>query len=369
MIILSVHAILVDNKNVEAPANVVRDNILKNTTQDLLYIRHFMKWEKRSEVLLYRRGKIVYKKHLFVFRYFNSLRYVSEIISSFLFIIFHTKWKITYVWFNPLNAFIWYLLNIIGKTKKNIFYTPDYSPIRFNNKLLNYIYHNIDKLCVFWSDEVWNVSSEIYKIREKMGLKKEKNIFIPNMPWFLKSTKKTNQYSIITSGLIENQLDYFNFIDAIKILKKDFPNIIFYIAWEWSYKQKIKDYVSQTQMTKHVILLWSLEYHDYIKLLSTCSIGLALYNGNFWFNIYWDSMKCREFTCFGIPIITTRLHSTAWEIEKSWAWIIVRTEKEWEDYINAIQKIFENYRYYEIRSYELWNKYHNYYLSKILELC
>lgn len=371
MIILVTHATCINWKIWEAPTNVVRENLLKYSNKPILNIRHFIYWEEKSQYFLYNTdGNIESQWKLYVLSKYSVLRYITEIVSTFFFILFFAKSKdITYIWFNPLNSFVGYLLKKVRKIKKNIFYTPDYSPKRFNNKTLNSIYHKIDKICVFWSDEVWNVSHRIFEVREKMGLDVSKNIFIPNMPGLLISDEnKQNDFSLITAWNLRWQLDYLWIINSISDLKIDYPKICFYIAWDWPLRWELEEYIKNKGLTTNVILLGRLEYQEYLSFLEKCSIWIALYNWTFGFNYYWDSMKCREFTCYGMPIITTKYHSTAEEIDKNNAGIIVWTDEEWETYTESIRKIFENYSIYSQNSKKLWELYHQYYIDKIKEL-
>ncbi len=371
MIILVTHATCINWKIWEAPANVVRENLLKYTEKDILYIRHFINWEMKSQFFWYNNKWEIFKKwNLHMISKFSIIRYITEILSTFFYILFFTKSKtITYVWFNPLNSFVWLALRKLRRIQKNICYTPDYSPERFKNKILNKIYHWIDRICVFWSDEVWNVSKRIFDVRKRMWLDISKNIFIPNMPGIVSENNlDTNNFKMITAGNLRWQLDYLWLIDAIAILKLKYKDICFYIAWEGWLRAKIEERIKLKNLEKNVILLGRLDYKDYLFFLKDCSIWIALYNWTFAFNNYWDSMKCREFTCFWMPIITTKFHSTAEEIESNKAWIIVWTDKEWENYVVAFEEIFDNFSAFSKNSKKLWEKYHQYYIDKIKEL-
>jgi len=69
-------------------------------------------------------------------------------------------------------------------------------------------------------------------------------------------------------------------------------------------------------------------------------VGAAVYNGEWSFNHYGDSMKCREFMHFGLPIVTTDSHSTVDEIRESGAGVVC--DQSVQAYASALRTIFED---------------------------
>lgn len=51
-----------------------------------------------------------------------------------------------------------------------VYYVIDYIPVRFQNRLLNWIYHWVDVYCVKHADQTWNLSSEMANVRLRNGL-------------------------------------------------------------------------------------------------------------------------------------------------------------------------------------------------------
>lgn len=368
MLIITTHATIVNNKIYEAPSNVLMENLIKQK-KDFIFIRHFMNWEKSSEVHIYNWWLKQSESKLFILSRFSVLRYITEIVSTFFYILLSSYKNITYIWVDPLNSFTWFLLKFFRRIKKNIFYTPDYSPERFWNKLLNKVYHFIDRTCVFWSDEVWNVSSRIYEIRKNMWLADKKNIFLPNIPWnipkdFFKNSK--NKFDLVTLWIVSEQLDFIWVFDAIKILREKYPEILFKIIWNWPKETEYKEYVKNIWIEDSVNFLWYLEHKKALEEISKSWVWLALYNWKWGFNYFWDSMKCREYFAFWLVVLTTDTHSTVMDINENNVWIV--SEMKFESYIKALENIFENYEDYSKRSLQLWEKYTNFYLEKIKDL-
>ena len=115
----------------------------------------------RSSIEIYSGGEL--KSHKFFFKLFRSepLLYIKDfILTPWWALKSKTRFDM-YVGVDPLNALVGLLLRKIKIVKKVIFYTIDYSPVRFENKILNSIYDRMEKICVYNSDIVWNLSSDM----------------------------------------------------------------------------------------------------------------------------------------------------------------------------------------------------------------
>ena len=109
-----------------------------------------------------------------------------------------------------------------------------------------------------------------------------------------------------------------------------------------------------------------MSHENALNEISRSGVGLALYNGKWNFNYYGDSMKCREYFCFGLPVITTDTHSTVEEINSYSVGIVCKMDKE--SYKTALINIFENYMLYSRNSYALADKYKNVHKNILDEL-
>jgi glycosyltransferase involved in cell wall biosynthesis len=360
MIILTCHASLVDGKIYEAPAGNFIE-ILKNKKCDFLFIRHSMDGKLSSVVYFYEKGLLIREKKLLVFSKISVLRYITEIIATTLFFLnLKSKENNIFIGIDPLGVFPGIILKKIGKVKRVIFYTPDYSPQRFASYCLNAVYHYIDRFCVKNSCYIWNVSTRIRDIRKQMGVSNDRNIFVPNIPSdeykkFI-NNKKT-KHTLITLGKVSDQMDFIGIFEAIKKMQSKFPNIIFKIIGNGQKEEYYKKYVRENRLESNVIFLGHLNHLEALSEISRSGIGLALYNGNWGFNYFGDSMKCREYFSFGLPVITTNTHSTVEEIMQSDAGIVCQMSVN--EYIEAIKKILDNYEKYSENSQSLSEKYNN----------
>jgi len=154
--------------------------------------------------------------------------------------------------------------------------------------------------------------------------------------------------------------------EAVKLLKDRFPLIYLKVIGGGVKEDEYKKYVSDEKLENNIKFFGQLDHAQALEEISTSGIGVALYNGKWNFNYYGDSMKCREYFCFGLPVITTDTHSTVEEIKEYDAGVICLSDPI--SYSDAIEKILMNYEYYANNSYLLNRKYcdiHNRVLSAI----
>lgn len=356
--IISGHAYELNGKIYESPTNTLIET-LKKLKKDFIYIRHSIDGKFKSRAFVYKKGELVQERVLFTILSISILRYVSEVITNFLFVLIHgRKYANVFIGVDPLNGFSAALLKKCGVVKKSIYYTVDYDTNRFANGFLNYFYHLLDRFSVFQTDFVWSVSSRIVEIRKKAGLSDKRNIFLPNIPSddykeYLHNKRQKNR--LVTLGVLGNQMDFMGMIKAVVSLRKKIKNLSLTIIGNGPKEDDLKKLIKSLKATEYIELTGHLAHSDALDTISKSGIGLALYNGEWGFNYYGDSMKCREFFCFGLPVITTDTHSTVTEISEADAGIVC--EQDQIDYEKAIEKILENYNHYSENSFGLAKKY------------
>lgn len=372
MIVTTSHATIINGHIHEVPANTITET-LKILGVPFILVRHSISGEFNSKAYECEDGKV---NEIDIIPFpikVAVLRYMFEVFFTVIFLgrRYHTDKKIDiFIGVDPLNALSGLVLKKIHIVKKVIFYSVDFSDTRFSNKLLNYIYLKIDNYCASKSDEVWNVSSRIFDMRKKMGIDSNKNIYIPNVPSeeykkYLNSEKDRN--CLVTLGVINNQMDFLGVFEALRNVRNEYPNINFKIIGTGPKEDEYKSQVKALGLEKNVTFLGSLDHDKALYEVSKSGIGLALYNGSWSFNYYGDSMKCREFFCFGLPVLTTDTHSTVEDIKKYKAGIV--TDLNVRSYEKAIKNLILNYDMYSTNSYKISSIYEGIHLKNLKRLC
>lgn len=363
MLLISGHATRQGLELYEFP-NVLLLEDLRINKITFYYLRHSIDGKYFSQLLFFFKGELKHKFIIPTIIFPSALRYFSEflinILIAFLLVIFRLK-KISFIGIDPLNAASGILLKYLKLSKNTIFYSVDFTYNRFSNVILNKLYLQLDLLSAKKSNQVWNVSNRIFNLRKKQKVLSSKNFLVPNVPTLIiksfQNKKKVAGKTLVTLGILNDQLDFKNLFLAIKELVDKNIKINLKIIGTGPKEKKLKAAVKKIKIDKNVQFLGYLNHEKALKEISKSDIGLALYNGRWSFNYFGDSLKCREFFSLGLPVITTNTHSTVEDIKKFNAGLIVKMKSK--AYISAIITLINNYTYYANNSIVLGNQYKN----------
>ena len=367
-IVFASHVTTIGDKQYDGIGNSLIATMI-GMNRDFIFVRHSMDGLIKSEIHTYKNGKTAGSYRLKVFNSVAPLRYMTEIFASVAYFTFKSKANI-YVGIDPLNAVTGIILKKISRVDKVIFYTSDYSEKRFKSKFLSKVYHWIDSYCVKHADEVWSVSSRIVDIRKNMGLDDSKNIFVPNVPPLESniSTVKKDKFKLITSGIIDRQLDFEGTLKAMDKLKTEYPKISLTIVGNSPIEDGLKKLTKKLGLGDRVEFTGRLSLKETLQRTSRAGVGLALYTGVWGFNKYGDSTKCREYFNYGLPVLSTDTHSTVKDIVNAKAGII--STKTVSSYVSGLRDIFDHYDEYSTNSLSVGKKYegvHAKEISRILQ--
>lgn len=250
---------------------------------------------------------------------------------------------------DPLNAFAALIAKKLGISGKVVFYTADYTPFRFSNKFLNWLYHAIDGFCIKNADSVWNVSTRIVERRREQGVPEEKNLYVPNAPSFKVSRRlspqKVDRYNLMMITGITHSPAFSMVIEALSELIDKHPKIKLSLIGAGPYEEELKRKVANSLLRGHVEFLGQLDHETLLKTLPKGGLGLVVYTSDYsWIN-YGDSMKAREYLLSGLPTIITDVVSTADDIQKYNAGIVVKPDKK--EIAIAIDKLIKDHDFWK----------------------
>ena len=358
MYIISGHATLIDGIIYESPVNTLVET-MSIMNQEFIFIRHFMNGEKNSIAHLINGHRVVSTEELRTRSGITPLRHLKEITSTLK--LLKRKEAASPIYFigaDPLNGICGLIARLLKLVDKNIFYSVDYSKSRFNNVILNFIYHTIDFAAAKYSTQTWNVSSRIFDVHRLQNPNGETNLLLPNIPsniWKKYQSNQKNPYKLITLSQIDEQLDFLQIIYAAAQIKGEFPKIELHVYGNGKLLEHYRNYIIENRLSDFIFFHGAVSHDMALEAISTSGIGLAPYTGKWSFNFYGDSMKCREFLCFGLPIITTNNHSTSDEISQFNAGLALEVGKD--DYAHAIRKVLNNYEKFSANALLLHKKY------------
>lgn len=216
--------------------------------------------------------------------------------------------------------------------EKNILYSIDFVPKRFNNFLLNKIYHLIDKFALLKSTESWNLSPRMAEGRERLfGLDPKKfkqkvvpvGLWIDEMPSY--SISQINRYELIFVGHILDKQGIQLVISAIPEIKKTIPEFKFRVIGDGDYKDTLYEMVKDFQLEETVIFEGAIFDPKIVnEKLARAAVGVAPYSKELdTFTYYADPTKIKTYLAAGLPVILTDVPYNARDIAENGAGVII----------------------------------------------
>lgn len=317
----------------------------------LLYIKECYDHSSRYELISDKSKKSITSIHI---RLPEPLLYIKDVLFSIYWVLLSRKKYDVYIGLDPLNAIAGIFLSLIGVTKKVVYYSIDYFPNRFSNRVMNSIYHTLDKICVYYSDETWNASKSMKQARAKKGMvghSFERQYHVPMGIWYNKVKRvNTDEVSKMKLIFIGHLVDFMGVdlpILSLKNLKKRFPQLHIHIIGGGEAELHLKEIVKNNNLIDRVT------FHGWIKtekereeLLRDGGIGLATFNTLILDDKVKnaDPIKIKEYTQYGMPVIATDAISTKNEISKIKAGIIIKYNTK--SFVKAVELLLSSQKNY-----------------------
>lgn len=371
--VISTHSLFVKNgEDIYSTGSVLND-YLKEKRVDFLIIKHPLLGGSFSVIQRYI-NEIENKKKLnYIHINFLPIKFIFEVIIDLIIVvnlIKERKKKVdVFIGINPLNAFYGIFLRKLGFVKTIIFYTADYAIYRFENRLVNKIYHWFDRFAIKNSDYVWNVSTKITNLRLKQGVNFKRNYYVPNTPEFHKVKRlgysEINKHEIVIVSTISASIALKLIFNALKELSNKYPDISLKVIGIENWHDDFEEDLRKINILDKVIFLPSMNHDKLLNELSVSAVGLALYTNITNWTFFCDSMKARDYLACGLPVIITREPSTSKEIEDNEAGFVIDLNEE--NLINSLDKLFSNKSLYLKMRKNAINLAEKYDIKKILD--
>jgi len=319
------------------PAEDLKKYVLEQGSDELLYIGHpllFVNGRPGSTFAWYRNKKLIkfiqYKNRDLP----STITYICDFFISFFWIArTGQKWDIM-VALDNLNTITGLSLKLFGRVNKVIYYTIDFVPQRFSNRLLNDFYHYLDKLSVAYADLTWNISPRIAEGREKVrGLQKKKytkQMIVPIGIWNERIPKNTftkiNPHHLVYAGGLVPHQGVQIVIDTVPLVTKKIKDFQFLIIGIGAYEQELRSKVKKLKIEKNVKFLGYKEKLEEVEaILSKCGLAVAMYSpkDDIW-SAYADPSKIKTYLACGLPVVTTNVTYFGKEIEKNECGVVIK---------------------------------------------
>ncbi len=326
---------------------------LKDKAASLIFIGHPFKYAEdiSSFCKIYKNSSLKRQSRARALRLPNLFMYFKDLFYTF-FWLGSVKGKINiYFGVDPLNALAGIILKKLGKVNKVIFYMIDYAPKRFDNSLLNWIYHKIDSFCVTQSDFVWNLSERMTQERRKKGVNKtEHQMVVPIGVNFDKIERPesagSNCSHLVYMGHLRKNQGLELIVTGFKRIAKEVPDARLVFIGGGELESTIKNKVEEEGLLDRVEFKGYIPDHsDVEKLLTKCGIGLALYEpGPDSFTRYSDPSKPKQYMACGLPVIITDVPWISKEVKSQELGIVVDCTRD--SFVNAALKLLRDNKLY-----------------------
>lgn len=326
------------------------EDYLKGKVKNLIFIGHPFSFasDSRSFMRLYSNGQLVHEGNFFKWKGPEPFFYLKDILLTLWWCLKYGKNEDYFIGVNNFNAFSGYLLKLLGKTKKIIFYTIDYIPNRFENNFLNSIYHFLDALAIKKSDKVWNLSSIMVEEREKKGIStiyRNKQLVVPIGTDVVKKSlqlKDIDRNKIVFMGHLREGQGVEMLIDAMKDIVKTVPKAHLLIVGGGHLEKKLTNKIDKLRLKNSIKISGFVKnFSDVQVLLRDSAVSVAPYVDDYkTYTRYTDPGKPKDYLACGLPVVITKVPQVAYEIEKNKCGLAVGYNKK--DIAEAIIKLLTN---------------------------
>jgi len=304
--------------------------------------------DKRSFLRIYRQGKLTYERKFINWNGPELSFYFKDILLTLWWVLKYAPRVDYFIGVDGLNFFAGYILKKLNKVKTIVFYTMDYVPNRFSNRMLNFIYHYLDTFAVIKSDKAWNLSSLMVGEREKKGVSdkyRAKQIIVPVGVKIVKRLlplEKIDRYKIVFLGHLREGQGVDLLINAMSGVIKKVKQAHLIIIGGGPLEDKLKKIVQEKKLNKYIRFTGFIkEYSDIEELLRNAAVAVAPYvDDDKTYTRYTDPTKPKDYIACGIPVIITKVPQVAYEIEKNKCGFAINYNKQ--ELVNAIIKLLTN---------------------------
>lgn len=336
------------------PGDDLRRFVLDRGCSNLTYITHPLlllkeSYRSSSAVSYFKNSRVAKTLSAYHWTLPETLLYVKDLIYTLVWVFTSDQIYDIYFGINNLNALAGLVLKKLGRVKKVVYYTIDLYPQRFSSKIINWIYHKLDKACVKFCDETWNVSPFIVKSREQEGMIGKdfsRQFTVPIGIWFYEIKRvpweKVKKTKIVYVGHLKNFYGVDLIIRTLPLIRKKIPDIRLEIIGGGEQMEELKKLVNELSVSLNVKFYGWKDKKQAEQLMSNGAIGLAPFNTliidekikNA------DPAKIKDYLALGLPVVMTNAALNAKSINKAKCGIIVDYTPE--ALANAVIKLVSN---------------------------
>jgi len=309
---------------------------LEERVANFFYILHpFREHRHRSsEAAFYTKGRLLYRTRFGQLIAPDIVLYIKDVLVTFLATTRSGLRFDLFIGADCLNAFAGLILKKFLFVRKVVLFEIDFSPKRFENSLLNLLYHFLDLFCSKKADIIWSQTNRIAKAKTTQGIPATKIVVVPQgaLPYGmgLVHAKTRNRNRIVFLGNLTKEKGFELLIEAMHELRNIIPSIEVIVIGTGPHQALLRDEVKRREIANHFRFLgYVKDNSEIVQITSSCGIGVAPYvPGENEFSTYGDPGKVKLYLACGLPVILTRVPEFANVVEKFGAGIVIDYSKD-----------------------------------------
>lgn len=316
------------------PGEVVLAYLKRHGAHHIFHITHpnlYLKigHSKTSRMYHYVDGKLTQTHEFPRLALPEWMLYIKDAILTIFWVLTCRHTIDVFVGMDNLNAFCGIWLRWAGKVKRVSYYVIDFVPARFSNRLLNALYHRIEKFAAYNADCTWNLSRRMAEGREKLWkMKFPRQMVVPHGLHFsgkkILPVSKIHRHSLVYMGYLNKEQGLDLVFQALPSLIKRIPDIRFTVIGTGNYEAEYKKIVSKKHLDSIVTFTGSIPHMaDMERELSRGAVGVAMYEPTHGFNFFSDPGKIKHYLSVGLPVIMTDLSAVAQTIKERKAGYVI----------------------------------------------
>lgn len=351
---MNVSVVAVGHTCSTGPVQALKE-FLKSTCPDFVFIGHpfYSNRGLPSYMKVYFNCQLKSEKRAPPIKAPDSILYLKDAVVTLMFTLLLRRRFQVYVGIDCLNALVGIVLRKLRIVEKVVFYTIDLAPTRFENSILNRIYHLLDCVCVKNSDFVWNLSAAMIEERERWGVSRHMaapQLTVPIGTNFKliqrQPLKRVERRTLVYLGTLREGQGLELILGAFPRLVEEISGIKLFVIGDGPLRKSLEERVKREGIERYVNFFGFIKNHRDIEgILSRCGVGLALYEpspDNL--TRFTEPTKPKTYMSCGLPVIITKVPKLASDIERLDAGLVIEYAEE--DLINSIKRLLLDEDFY-----------------------
>ncbi len=214
-----------------------------------------------------------------------------------------------------------------GRVRSVVLYSIDFVPKRFDNPLLNSVYHAIDAYAARHVDVVWNVSPEIERARrERDGRRRTApQLVVPVGAHVDRIARRplaeAYPHTVAFMGHLLEKQGVQLAIEALPAIRAHVPDATLLVIGDGPFAPALKSLAEKCGVADAVEFTGYVEDHEQIeRMLAQSALAIAPYVPDpLSFTRFADPGKIKTYLACGLPVVLTDVAAIAKEIEAAGA--------------------------------------------------